>query len=283
MEEDLLIETRELNDYRIKVYYDTDPMCPCTDWDLAGLFLWEYTGSSSLHSKCNYKNLFGDVDNFKYSLNDALKELASLYVPQKKFIEYINKHLDSLRFRYDRSTHLWYLEEYHTCEYNGSHWLKYYIFTPDEVKDTDIRGELSRHLKKEDFIYLLSSCQKEIAFYEWSSTGYCQGDYVEGIAYCTKERFIEMVEGNTKRWRERAVSLMEPESECIGMYLWGNVKRWVLQKKQTFKKVYDNTDKKDEYSFEWETIESCGGYFEDTEEVIKNVIAEFNLEKENIA
>lgn len=283
MKEDLLIETRELNDYRIKVYYDTDPMCPCTDWDLVGLFLWEYTGSSSLHSECNYKNLFGDVDNFKYSLNDALKKLACLYVPQKKFIEYINKHLDSLRFRYDRSVHLWYLEEYHTCEYNGNHWLKICDFTPDEIKSDDMRGDISEYLEKEDFSYLLSSCQKEIAFYEWSSTGYCQGDYVKGIAYCTKERFVKMVENNTKNWRERAESLMESESKCVGMFLWGDVKEWVLQKKQTFKKVYDNTDKEDENSFEWETIESCGGYFEDTEEVIKNVIAEFNLEKENIA
>ena len=44
--EDRLITTKEVGNYRIKIYYDTDSVCPCESWDMAACFLWEYSDSS---------------------------------------------------------------------------------------------------------------------------------------------------------------------------------------------------------------------------------------------
>ena len=68
----------------------------------------------------------------------------------------------------------------------------------------------AEELEKDDFINLLEDC-KDIAFYEWSSSGYSQGDYVEGVAYCDKERFKKMVDTNTKNWKNRAIELFESD------------------------------------------------------------------------
>ena len=32
---------KEIGDYRITIYQDEDAECPCTEWDLAGVYLWE--------------------------------------------------------------------------------------------------------------------------------------------------------------------------------------------------------------------------------------------------
>lgn len=173
-----VIKTEQIGDYRIKICRDDYLPCPCKDWGMLGVHL--FNSGRRLSEASNYEELFATNS---YSLADAVCELACKYVPQKKFIEYINTCLsDSLRFRYDRSDHTWYLEQY--CRYGneGSKWCRMQEFTPDEVKD-DIRGELSESLDEEDFIYLLTSCQTEIAVHEWSSSGYCQGDYVEGFSY----------------------------------------------------------------------------------------------------
>ena len=177
--EDYVIETKEIGDYRIKICRDDDAPCPCMNEDLVGLHL--YSDDNNLSSSCNYEELF---DTCRYSLADAVRSLACMYVPQKKFIEYINKYLgDSLRFYYDRSAHMWYLKQYYKgMQYNGSHWFESQHFTPDEVNNQDIRDELSESLGKEDFIYLLSNCQTKIAVHEWSSSGHCQGDYAVGFS-----------------------------------------------------------------------------------------------------
>lgn len=46
--EDRLITTKEVGNYRIKIYYDTDSICPCESWDMAAYFLWEYSDSYQL-------------------------------------------------------------------------------------------------------------------------------------------------------------------------------------------------------------------------------------------
>lgn len=41
--EDDLITTKEVGDYRIKVYYCHDSECPITNWGLFGSFFFEYS------------------------------------------------------------------------------------------------------------------------------------------------------------------------------------------------------------------------------------------------
>jgi hypothetical protein len=257
-----VIKTEEIGDYRIKIYLDDYVSCPCENWDMVGFHLFE--SDRRLSEASNYDELFYSSD---HSLADAVCELACKYVPQKKFIEYINEHLsDSLRFRYDRSDRMWYLERYFGYGNEERQWHEMQNFTPDEVHD-GIRSELSEALDEEDFTYLLSNCQTEIAVHEWSSSGYCQGDYVEGFSYCTKERFKEHF-GDIKNWQERAVSAMESEAECIGKWMWGDVIGFVLEKKVRYTKVYEDGERADEDDCDWEEVDSCWGYYCDEDELI---------------
>ena len=268
-----VIKTEQIGDYRIKICRDDYLPCPCKDLDMTGVHL--FNSGRRLSEASNYEELFATNS---YSLADAVCELACKYVPQKKFIEYINTCLsDSLRFRYDRSDHTWYLEQY--CRYGneGAKWCWMQEFTPDEVKN-DIRGELSESLDEEDFIYLLTSCQTDIAVHEWSSYGYCQGDYVEDFSYCTKERFVKRYGGPAKDWQKRAVSAMESEAECIGKWMWGDVIGFVLEKKVRYTKVYEDSKRADEDDYDWEEVDSCWGYYCDEDELIKKVIDEHKLQ-----
>lgn len=50
--EDDLITTKEVGDYRIKVYYCRDSECPITNWGLFGSFFFEYSDTHRLHDEC---------------------------------------------------------------------------------------------------------------------------------------------------------------------------------------------------------------------------------------
>lgn len=273
MKEEFLIKTKELNDYRIKVYYDTDPLCPCTGWDMLGIHLFESDRYLSCNS--NYIELF---NSSRHTLADAACELACKYVPQNKFIEYINKYCEGLHFCYDRHDRMWYLKQFYKGSLTReSHWVVSQEFTPDEVKG-DIRSELSESLDLEDFTYLLTKYQKEIAFYEWSSSGYSQGDYTNGISYCTKERFVKRYGGPEKDWQKRAVEAMESETECIGKWMWGDVLGFVLEKKVRYTKVFADSERSDEECYEWEYVDSCWGFYCSEDELINEVISEHELQ-----
>lgn len=43
MVERSLIEMKEIGNYRIKIYYDTDAECPITNCDMCGRYLFEYS------------------------------------------------------------------------------------------------------------------------------------------------------------------------------------------------------------------------------------------------
>ena len=253
---------KEIGDYRITIYQDEDAECPCTEWDLVGVYFWDY---SEGYNRCLSRGCSREVT--AKNAEDALKDIVCKYVSQKKIIDYINsENVDSFRMRYDKSDHMWYLENL----YNGE-WYNHEEFC--ELKRFDYREELCDILEEDDFASLLQSC-KDIAFYEWSSRGYCQGDYVSGYSYCDKERFEKMVDTNTKNWKNRAIDLFESEVKDIGMWMWGDVKGYVLEKKRYYTEMYDDVDTSD--SYEWEQIDSCWGeYYEDSDELI-NVALEEN-------
>lgn len=274
---------KEIGDYRITIYQDEDAECPCIEWDLAGVYLWEYGNRANdgrLSSVCNYEEVVGSSS---YSLEDALRVLVCKYVPQKKIIKYINSmfHCDHLCLEYDKSCHMWSFERKARYSIGKNEWYNIKDFTPNELKNEDVRDELTEELEKDDFINLLEDC-KDIAFYEWSSSGYSQGDYVEGIAYCDKERFKKMVDENTKNWKNRAIGLFESEVKNISMWMWGDVKSYVLEKKRPYTKLYD--DGETSGSYEWEQIDSCcGEYFEDADDLIEEVIKDYKLQPKEVA
>lgn len=47
MSEDI-IKTEEIGDYRIKIRRDEYPPCPCKDWDMLGVHLFDYSDRNRL-------------------------------------------------------------------------------------------------------------------------------------------------------------------------------------------------------------------------------------------
>ena len=273
---------KEIGDYRITIYQDEGAECPCSAWDLAGVYLWEYTncGSGRLSNGCNWDEIYDrKYDTNNHSLQDALRELVYKYVPQNRLVKYLksSKHR-SAKLSYDRSSHVWELDYYDSREaYKTSVEL-----TTDEIKNYDMRAEMIEPMNNEDLIWLLDDIAYEIVIYEWSSTGYCQGDYVEGVAYCDKERFEKMVDMNTKNWKNRAIELFESEVNDIGMWMWGDVKGFVLEKKRYYTKMYGDGETSD--SYDWEEIDSCWGeYYEDSDELIKDALEENGIKLKETA
>lgn len=75
------IEIKEIGDYRINIYYDTDARCPCTDWDMVACYLWDYPRyNGGLSSACNWEDVFGKYGKNKYNLADALHQLVNDHV-----------------------------------------------------------------------------------------------------------------------------------------------------------------------------------------------------------
>lgn len=266
---------KEIGDYRITIYQDEDAECPCTEWDLVGVYFWDY--SEYGYNRGLSRGCSSEVD--AKNAEDALKELVCKYVPQKKIIDYINsENVDNYRMRYDKSDRMWYLENLYKGE-----WYNHEEFCPSDLKRFDYREELCDILEEDDFTYLLHDC-KDIAFYEWSSTGYSQGDYVSGYAYCDKKRFSKYCDTNTKNWRKRALDLFEYEVKCIGLWMWGDVKGFVLEKKVHYKKVFTEIGREPEGDYDWEQIDSCWGeYYEDSDELIKVALEENGIKLKETA
>lgn len=246
---------------------------------MAGVYFWDYSDygyNRELSRGCSSEV---DAENAEA----ALKELVCKYVPQKKIIKYINSmfHCDHLCLEYDKSCHMWSFERKSRFSIGKNEWYNIRDFTPNELKNEDVRDELTEELEEDDFINLLENC-KDIAFYEWSSSGYSQGDYVRGYAYCDKERFKKMVDTNTKNWKNRAIELFESEVKNIGMWMWGDVKGYVLEKKRPYTKLYE--DGKSSDSYEWEQIVSCWGeYYEDSDELVKVALEENGIKLKETA
>ena len=67
------------------------------------------------------------------------------------------------------------------------------------------------------------------------------------------------------------MDFFEDEVKCIGLWMWGDVKGYVLEKKRP-------------YDDDWEEIDSCWGeYYEDAEDLIEEVIKEHGLQPKDAA
>lgn len=191
--EDDLITTKEVGDYRIKVYYCHDSECPITNWGLFGSFFFEYSDMHRLHDECNWKTFF--YDN-KHDLRDVIDAIVMKHIKQKDIVKYLKKgEANGISFTYNRGSY-----------------------------DNEV-------------------CNKE-------------GD-----------------------WKEDCAKIIDNEVKSIGMWMWGDVKGYVLEKKVAFTKKYKDESREDEDCEEREEVDSCRGCYEETDELIKEVMIENGLEE----
>lgn len=277
MNDRLLIDAKEIGDYRIKIYYDIDAMCPCINWDMAACFLWESDRIHRLSDVCHWKEVFGKhVDNH-YFLEDALHQLISDHVKWKDLLNYFKKgKIDGYRMRYDNSAKMWYLEWYNNSRNSYQESMS---IEPSDLYTYDYTDEFIEDLDTAELLQILTDLGKDIFVKEWTTSGYSQGDYVEGVAFCTKERYAKMVNTDTTDWKTKINELIDSEVEEIGMWMWGDVKGYVLEKKVPYTKQYHDDDREDEEDFDWEETGSCWGYYMETDELIEEVISEYGLNK----
>ena len=114
--EDDLITTKEVGDYRIKVYYCHDSECPITNWGLFGSFFFEYSDMHRLHDECNWKTFF--YDN-KHNLRDVIDAIVMKHIEQKDIVKYLKKgEANGISFTYNRGSNVWELK-HKTSPYIG--------------------------------------------------------------------------------------------------------------------------------------------------------------------
>jgi hypothetical protein len=154
-----------------------------------------------------------------------------------------------------------------------------FSISPSDLYTYDYTYEFTEDLGCEELIQILSDLGKDIFVKEWSTTGYSQGDYVKGIAFCTKERYTKMVSNNTSDWKTQIDKLIDDEVKSIGMWIWGDVKGYVLEKKVKFVKKYKDKSREDEEGEEWEEVDSCWDYYMETDELIEEIMKKHNLKK----
>ena len=151
-------------------------------------------------------------------------------------------------------------------------------FLPEDLEDLDYKTELIECLDDEDLLKIINEYEKDVLVKEWSTRGHSQGDYVEGIAYVTKDRY-EKIYNEKENWKEDCAKIIDNEVKSIGMWMWGDVKGYVLEKKVAFTKKYKDESREDEDCEEWEEVDSCWGCYEETDELIKEVMIENGLEE----
>ena len=274
------IET--VGDYRISIFYDSDNDCPCTEWCMAGLFIWGGYGHDcdQLSPACNWRELFGKHDAGNHTVCEALRELIAKHVSQRKLLNYLKRgKLGSVTFEYNRGIGMW--EEVAVDDRHEYLWSL--EFSPRELKEDNYIYELTEYMSEEQLAQILYDLAKDLAFTEWSSTGYCQGDYVHGYAFCTEERFAETCDRNTKNWKTRAEDIMEAEAEDIGRWMWGDIFGFKLEKKDFYEKVYPDEERDSEEGFDWVEVDSCWGYYCDPDELVEEVIREHDLRPSSAA
>lgn len=91
--------------------------------------------------------------------------------------------------------------------------------------------------------------------------------------------FYSRKEDKEGDWKEDCAKIIDDEVKSIGMWMWGDVKGYVLEKKVAFTKKYKDESREDEDCEEWEEVDSCWGCYEETDELIKEVMIENGLEE----
>ena len=284
-----IVERKEAGDYRITIWHDWDAESPCVNWDMAARYLFEYNDCGRcLYSECNWRDVWGERGENRHSLNESLCILIEENCDFDLLWNYIkNGKLESVRLNYDRSSQVWNLSvscclgwgkeprwdvisEIYAYERKGKYW--------------NVFEDMFDILKTQDLVEILNACGKNIYAKEWGTIGYSQGDYIEGVAYCTKEWYDKRTGSNGTPWKKHIDMLIDEEVKEIGMWMWGDVIGYTLEKKVPFTNhFYEDPGREDEDDYEWEEVDSCWGYYMTPDELIAEVMAEHGIKEEDAA
>lgn len=84
--------------------------------------------------------------------------------------------------------------------------------------------------------------------------------------------------GKSRKDYEKFLNSISPDRDDEAWII-GGKNRYFLEKKVAFTKRYKDESREDEDCEEWEEVDSCWGCYEETDELIKEVMIENDLEE----
>ena len=95
---------KEIGDYRITIYQDDDAECPCSAWDLAGVYFWDYSNYIST-TNLLMKSMKRMVDIISTSTSQTGR-VISLPITKKHY-EYDRERKNCRCYRMARELQTW--------------------------------------------------------------------------------------------------------------------------------------------------------------------------------
>ena len=253
--EERALNSFENENYRISVYYDELADSPNVFYDMVGVMLFTYD-NGKLHKGCDWRTLLGEHGDYNITMKEALKELVWKYVPHDKVMKFLKKGTEHYQLMWNKSKRRW--QFWYDKKVFGHNPCVLFSSDSEDMHCGYLDSEMLSSLEESDIVELINKYGKDIVVTSLTTYGDCQGEIQEMFAYCTKERFNEMVETPNKKWKEKATELMQDELTECGCWMWGNVYRVKVEGKVYFTKRYANGEELED--FEYEDYE-CGQVF----------------------
>lgn len=272
--EEKALNSFENEKYRIRVFYDSFACSPNHFYDMCGVMLFTYD-NGKLHKECDWQALRGEYGLYNITIKEALEILVRDYVPHDKIIKFLKKGTGHCSLKWDRSEREWqFLTD--QCVFYTKTIIMLHLSSED-LHGGYYDSEMLEFLEESDLVELINKYGKDVVVTSLKTYGSCQGEIQEMFAYFTKERFSKMVETPNKKWKEKAIQLMQSELKECGCWMWGNVYRVEVEEKVYFTKRYGNGEEHED--FEYEDCE-CGQtfYCEDYDEALEWVKRDYVIE-----
>ena len=272
--EERALNSFENENYRISVYYEEFSDSPNGVYDMAGVMLFTYK-DGRLHEECDWRTLLGEHSDYNITMKEALKELVWKYVPHDKVIKFLKKGTEHYQLMWNKSKRRW--QFWYDKKVFGRNPCVLFSSNSEDMHCGNLDPEMLPQLEERAIVALINKYGKDIVVTSLTTYGCCQGENQEMFAYCTKERFNEMVETPNKKWKEKATELMQDELKECDCWMWGNVYRVKVEEKVYFTKRYKNGEEHED--FEYEDCEGrltfyCDDYDEALEWAKKDYIKE---------
>lgn len=235
--------------YKVSVYYEEDSVNPLLDWGLFWKFVFNSSCDRRLHSECNWKDALDCKDG---NLTDAL-------------IALMRKHCDVSDV------------EAYLLKINDKNEHSFWDYEPNDYEDAI--EYCSEMLSDGELIQILETYGKDICVKYFSSHGYSQGEFVEGVAFCTKEHYQKMTSKVVDDWKTVVSELYEGDLDTLTKWLWGDVYCCKVSKKRPYIKTYSNGEQVE--GFDWEEVCCDGSQIDEAQNVLDDYLAIYQEEEDN--
>ena len=272
--EEKALNSFENEKYRIRVFYDSFAYSPNHFYDMCGVMLFTYN-NGKLHEECDWLDLYGEYEYCNVTIQEALVDLVDKYVPHDKIVKYLKKGTHHCQLQWNKSERVWQFW-YDERTFGSKPFVKF-SFDSEYMRFEYCDSEMLSQLEESDIVELINKYGKDIVVTSLKTYGSCQGEIQEMFAYCTKERFSKMVETPNKKWKEKAIQLMQSELKECGCWMWGNVYRVEVEEKVYFTKRYGDGEEHEDFEYEdceCEQTFYCEDYDEALEWVKRDYVKE---------